>query len=149
MFEGNSFYNAFQLKVQKRFNSGQTILLAYTGQKFLTDSEGFAGGNGSGGIQNWLNMKGERALSSYDASHRLVVSYVLDLPTGHGKKFLGGASGLTNKLVSGWAMEGVTTRPERVSPFILGMLLTQPSLMVAGRDPTTTPSARDAPRTRP
>ena len=42
-------------------------------------------------------------------SQRLVISYVLDLPFGHGKRFLAGASGITGKLVSGWGLDGVTT----------------------------------------
>jgi hypothetical protein len=118
-FQGNSIYNAFQLKVQKRFSSGQTILLGYSADKFITNAEGFPGGNSYGGIQNWFNMKGERALCSFDDAQRLVVSYVLDLPTGHGRKFLSGASGLANKLVSGWAMEGVTTL-DRGFPIYIG-----------------------------
>jgi len=35
-------------------------------------------------------------------SQRLVISYVLDLPFGHGKKFLNGFSGIGNKRFPGW-----------------------------------------------
>src|SRR5262249_39346098 len=41
--------------------------------------------------------------------HRLVVSYVLDLPLGKGKRFLGGASGVAGKLISGWGIDGVSS----------------------------------------
>jgi hypothetical protein len=54
-------------------------------------------------------LNGERSLSSQDISQRLVISYVLDLPFGHGKKFLGGVTGVTSKVVSGWGVDGVTT----------------------------------------
>jgi hypothetical protein len=111
-YQGNSNYNAFQLKVQKRFNSGQTILVSYTNSKYFTDSEAVTSwleAAGSGGFANNYDLHAERALSAYDISQRLVASYVLDLPVGYGKKFLSGATGPVNKLVSGWGMEGVTT----------------------------------------
>jgi hypothetical protein len=38
-----------------------------------------------------------------------VVSYVLDLPIGKGKKVLGGVSGAAGTLVSGWGFNGVST----------------------------------------
>ena len=39
----------------------------------------------------------------------LVISYVLDLPFGHGQKYLAGSTGAKDKLVSGWGLDGVTT----------------------------------------
>ena len=48
-------------------------------------------------------------LSSQDVSQRLVISYVLDLPFGRGQKFLAGLSGVGEKVVSGWGVDGVTT----------------------------------------
>jgi hypothetical protein len=39
----------------------------------------------------------------------LVISYVLDLPFGRGKKFLNNVSGAASKVVSGWGLDGVTT----------------------------------------
>jgi hypothetical protein len=112
LWQGNSNYNSSQLKVQKRFNSGQIILIAYTISKYITDSESLTSwleAAGAGGFQNFYDMKAERSLSSYDIPQRLVVSYVLDLPAGHGKKFLKGVSAPVDKLVSGWTMEGVAT----------------------------------------
>ena len=64
---------------------------------------------GVGQVQDWNNLAGERSLSSQDVSQRLVLSYVLDLPFGHGKRFLGNVSGFTSKVVSGWGVDGVTT----------------------------------------
>jgi hypothetical protein len=39
----------------------------------------------------------------------LIISYVLDLPFGHGKMFLSGLSGVGEKVVSGWGIDGITT----------------------------------------
>jgi hypothetical protein len=122
LWQGNSIYHAMQLKVQKRFSNGQTILVSYTISKYLTDAESISGwleAAGAGGFQDFYNMKAERSLSSYDVPQRLVVSYVLDLPVGYGKKFLSGVSGPVNKLVSGWGMQGVTTL-QRGFPIFIG-----------------------------
>jgi len=43
----------------------------------------------------------------------LVISYVLDLPFGHGKMWLNGASGVEDKVVSGWGIDGVNHFPAR------------------------------------
>jgi hypothetical protein len=40
---------------------------------------------------------------------RLVVSYVYDLPIGKGQKFLGNASGIADKMTSGWGINGIST----------------------------------------
>jgi hypothetical protein len=109
-----STYNSLQATVTRRFQGGGTLLVAYTNAKLLTNTdtltswlEGSTGGVGQ--VQDFNNLNAERSLSSQDVSQRLVISYVLDLPFGHGQKFLGGASGAEDKLVSGWGIDGVTT----------------------------------------
>jgi hypothetical protein len=110
-----SSYNALQATVKKRFEGGGTLLVAYTNAKLMSNTdtltswlEGGTSG-GVGGIQDWNNLAGERSLSSQDVSQRLVISYVLDLPFGKGKKFLNDSSGAMDKVVSGWGIDGVTT----------------------------------------
>ena len=111
----DSSYNALQATVTKRFNGGGTLLVAYTNAKLLSNTDTLTswleGGTtgGVGGIQDWNNLAAERSLSSQDVSQRLVISYVLDLPFGRGKKFANDYSGFKNGLVSGWGVDGVTT----------------------------------------
>ena len=109
-----SNYNSLQATATRRFGGGGTMLVAYTNSKLLTNTdtltswlEGSTGGVGQ--VQDWNNLKGERSLSSQDVSQRMVISYVLDLPFGHGAKFLGNVSGVTDKVVGGWGIDGVTT----------------------------------------
>src|SRR2546421_1904407 len=110
-----STYNSLQATVTRRFVGGGTMLVAYTNAKLLSTTDTLTswleGGvtGGVGAIQDWNNLKKERSLSSQDVSQRLVISYVLDLPFGRGKRFLGGVSGATGKLVSGWGLDGGTT----------------------------------------
>jgi len=54
-------------------------------------------------------LRGERSLSSQDVPQRLAISYVVDLPFGQGKKFLGSANARLEKLIGGWGVDGVTT----------------------------------------
>jgi hypothetical protein len=111
----SSNYNALQATVTRRFQGGGTMLVAYTNAKLMSNTDTLTswleGGTtgGVGGIQDWNNLKGERSLSSQDVSQRLVLSYVLDLPFGHGKRFASGLSGAADKVVSGWGLDGITT----------------------------------------
>jgi Carboxypeptidase regulatory-like domain/TonB dependent receptor len=111
----DSYYHSLQATLTKRFQGGGTLLAAYTNAKLISNTdtltdwlEGGTSG-GSGPIQDWNNLKREKSLSAQDVSQRLVISYVLDLPFGKGKKYFSGVSGAGGKVVSGWGVDGVTT----------------------------------------
>jgi hypothetical protein len=106
-----SNYNSFQLTATKRFKDGGSFLAAYTNAKLLSNTDTLTTWleSGVGSPQDWNNLKGERSLSSQDVSQRLVLSYVYDLPFGHGKRYMSDASGVTGKIVSGWGVDGVTS----------------------------------------
>lgn len=109
-----SSYNSLQATVTRRFQGGGTMLVAYTNAKLMSNTdtltswlEGPTGG--VPGVQDWNNLAGERSLSAQDVSQRLVISYVLDLPFGHGKEFANSLTGVANGVVSGWGVDGITT----------------------------------------
>jgi Carboxypeptidase regulatory-like domain len=110
----DSSYNSLQATVTRRFQGGGTMLVAYTNAKLMSNTdtltswlEGPTGG--VPGVQDWNNLAGERSLSAQDVSQRLIVSYVLDLPFGHGKMYANSLTGVANGLVSGWGVDGITT----------------------------------------
>jgi Carboxypeptidase regulatory-like domain/TonB dependent receptor len=111
----DSSYNALQATVTRRFQGGGTLLVAYTNAKLMSNTDTLTswleGGTtgGVGGIQDWNNLAAERSLSSQDISQRLVISYVLDLPFGRGKRFASDYTGVKNGIVSGWGIDGTTT----------------------------------------
>jgi hypothetical protein len=110
----DSIYHSLQVSAQKRFAGGGTLLVAYTNAKLISNTDTLTswlegGFGGVGLIQDNYNLRGERSLSSQDVPQRLVVSYVLDLPFGRGKKFLAGLGGPVGKIVSGWGLDGITT----------------------------------------
>ncbi|MBV8728838.1 MAG: hypothetical protein JO336_03420 [Acidobacteriia bacterium] len=113
-YNGDSTYHSLQVKAEKRFKSAGTMLAAYTFSKVLSDVESLTTWldttlGGDAGIQNYYNRRGEKSLSSFDVRQRLVLSYVYPLPIGKGQPLLANVHGLTDKLVSGWGVNGVTT----------------------------------------
>lgn len=109
---GNSIYHSLQAKLVKRFRTGGTLSANYTWSKNISDADttfGFLETNAVGSIQDYYNLAGSRSQTSFDVGHRVVVSYVVDLPFGHGQKWLANVTGLTGKLVSGWRVNGITT----------------------------------------
>jgi hypothetical protein len=113
---GDTTYHSLQAKAEKRFASGGLLLAAYTFSKSIGNAETFsswleggATGTGAAGVQDYSNLRGERALSSFDSRQRLTLSYVLDLPVGKGKKFLTDVHGVPDRLISGWGINGMST----------------------------------------
>ncbi len=110
---GNSEYNSLQVKAQKRFSHGGSLLVAYTWSKLISDTESVTTWLESGTVGNTIqdanNLRLERSLGSFDVPHRLVVSYVLDIPVGKGRKYLSGANKWVDGAVGGWGVEGVST----------------------------------------
>ena len=94
----NSYYHALQIKSEQRGFHGLTNLMAYTFSKSI-DTGQQARAAGGGGIQfqnNNFNLDGEnRGRSVFDVRHRLVDSFLFELPFGKGKRYLnnGGTAG--------------------------------------------------------
>lgn len=109
----NSIYHSGQLKLEKRFVRGGTILGAYTWSKLISDTDTLTGwlepAGGAGGVQDNYNIRAERSLALYDTPHRAVISYIVDLPFGKGQAFGHDVTGVMDKLISGWGVNGVTT----------------------------------------
>jgi hypothetical protein len=98
-----SFYNAFQASLNKRFSSGFNILAAYTFAKNL----GNADGNVGGFVQNSYAAYLEHGPVAPDLRHRFSVSYLYELPVGHGRHFLGNTNGVTDAILGGWQVAGI------------------------------------------
>jgi Carboxypeptidase regulatory-like domain len=106
-----SIYHSLQVTAQKRFAGAGSLLVAYTNSKLLSNTDTLTSWleTGVGAIQDNNNLRNERSLSSQDVPQRLVVSYVLDLPFGQGRRYFSAVSDSLNKVVGGWGVDGVTT----------------------------------------
>ncbi len=105
-----STYHSLQITAQRRFAGAGSLLVAYTNSKLISNTDTLTSWleTGVGSIQDNNNLRNERSLSSQDVPQRLVISYVLDLPFGQGKKYLSNISGSLNNVVDGWGVDGVT-----------------------------------------
>jgi len=99
------FYNSFQASLNKRFANGFNFLAAYTFAKNL----GNADGNTGGFIQNSYRADLEHGPVVPDLRHRFTISYLYELPMGHGRRFMGEMSGIADAFFGGWQVAGITT----------------------------------------
>jgi hypothetical protein len=109
---GNSTYNSLQVTATKRFSGGNQISVAYTHSKLISDTDtvtGWLEAGGTGGYQDNNNLRLERSLASFDTPDRVVVTYVLDVPVGKGRRYLSNSNGLVQAVLGGWAIQGTTT----------------------------------------
>jgi hypothetical protein len=114
-----SNYHGLQTKLVKRYSSGLQLLLGYTFAKSLDYGGSSASGGGSaGGPQTVTNLKAGYGPSGFDVKHRFVASYLYELPFGKGKRWL--ASGVSEKVLGGWAFSGITTI-QTGRPFNVGL----------------------------
>ena len=76
-------YHALQARLERRFVNGLTFLVSYTFQKTLTDldssSVGVAFGAGAG-LQTIKNIRANYGPAVFDRPHRLVASWLYELP---------------------------------------------------------------------
>jgi hypothetical protein len=117
---GSTTWHSLQVTTQKRFHSGGLLMASYTWAKMLGDTDTAMGylepkasvnvhGGGVAAIQDFTNPRGEHSLLSYNVPQRLVASYVMPLPFGKEKKYFNSLNGAFDSLVSGWALNGITT----------------------------------------
>jgi len=113
MTSANSIYHSLQLKAEKRYAAGLGLLLSYTAGKLISDAPSQVSPigeiNNNSGVQNWYDLRSERAVSEQDVAQALTFSYVAELPVGKGKRLWGSVHGVTGQLLSGWQINGVSS----------------------------------------
>ena len=92
----NSNYNSLQALVEKRFSKGMEFRASYTWSKSFDQASSFEN------VLNPLDIRRSWALSLFDARHRLVYSYVWQLPIAQRRGWAG-------KLLNDWAISGITS----------------------------------------
>ena len=103
---GVARYNSFQGSLLKRYSHGFTIQMNYTWSKSMDDVGTGLQGNSGGGDQvlPWYSPFYDQVLkgpSDFDHTHRIVTSYVWDIPFGNHMK------GLAKGVLGGWQLTGI------------------------------------------
>ncbi|MCA1555792.1 MAG: hypothetical protein LC747_03785, partial [Acidobacteria bacterium] len=94
----NSFYHAGTISVQRRFANSFSLNAHYTLSKSIDEVTDF---NSDFSAQNPLNLRLDRALSSFDQRHRAVLSGVFQSPV-KGDSF-------ADKLLADWVLSPIFT----------------------------------------
>ena len=107
-----SSYNALNLKVEKRYSHGLTLLANYNWQKNLetggSGPDAFVQAGGTSIALDTYNLAGERSVAPIDVPMSFTTSVVYELPFGPGKPLLNHA-GAPGKIVGGWSVNGIVT----------------------------------------
>lgn len=107
-----SNYHSLQVRAEKRLSAGLAFIAAWTWSKAISDATGFSGGGSfdtGNRIQNIFNKKADKGLASFDHRNRVSYAVVYELPFGPNKAFLNGGPVAWQKLVGGWALDGIYT----------------------------------------
>lgn len=103
---GNSTYNAFQLKAEKRTSHGLYFLSAFTYSKAIDDQPEIC--CNSPWPENSYNIAAEKGLADFDDRLRWVTSVDYELPVGKGRQFLN-QGGVVDAVLGGWHLGGIIT----------------------------------------
>ncbi len=138
MWQSRSWYNAMQVRVDKRMSHGFQLLGSFTWSKSLDDSSGSTAGDTfqlDSVSEPWYDLSLNKGLSDFDVRRNLVISGVWNVPAtkalgAFGEKVLGGwqlgiiatlADGIPEPIASAGAIDLVgevitTVQPPNVVP---------------------------------
>jgi hypothetical protein len=97
-----SNYNAFQMRVEKRFSQGLYWLSVYTFSKSLDTAS-----VNLDSPQDSRNLLANYGPSVFDQRHRFVMSTIYQLPFGRGQRYASNSGGFANALIGGWQLNGI------------------------------------------
>jgi len=105
-----STYNSLQLSLTQRFSKGIQFLASYTFGRSIDNASG--GSDSTGEVRDTINIAGNqldsranRGLSDFDRTHRLVLSYLWDLP----RPDFARHSKAADLIFSNWQVAGIVT----------------------------------------
>ena len=104
--DAESFYNALQLGVNKRFSRGWRAQASYTLSRSIDDSSGINSQDFSNVVQyglDWYDPEFDRGLSAFHARHNLTFNGSWELP------MFRDHTGLAGALLGGWQLNNITT----------------------------------------
>ena len=100
----DSWYNALQVKLEKRFSQNFQFQISYNYSKSMDTASAMAGSDFSNLQtlpQNYYDIKAQRSVSAFHLNHTFGVNYSWELP------FLQGAGGAAEAIFGGWTLRGI------------------------------------------
>ena len=104
--DGYSDYHSLQMKAEQRFAKGLSYLLSYTWSK-STDlaCSGYIGVGGCD-ISQPYTLGADHSISAFNATNVVNLSFIYELPFGHGRKF-DIQNPVLNQLAGGWQVSSI------------------------------------------
>ncbi len=106
---GQSNYNAFQAKVERRNENGWSVFAAYTYAHSLDNGPAPFDLTSRSAPQNPFDLDSEYATSTADIKHNVTLSNQIELPFGRGKRYLHSAGSLIDAMVGGWQLNSIAS----------------------------------------
>ena len=108
---GNANYNALQVSLHKRLNTGLQFDFNYTFSKsidIMSDAERVTEWGGLGGqvINSW-DPNSRRAVSDFDLTHQINGNGIYELPFGKGRRFGHDVNRAADAFIGGWQLTGL------------------------------------------
>lgn len=103
----SSSFNAFTVRVQRRFTEGLQISASYQFSQALDNSSENQGWEVNDRARNYYNLAAERSVSAHDVPHSLAVTYVYELPFGKTRKFGADWHPAVDAVLGGWQMNAI------------------------------------------
>ena len=94
---GFSWYHSLQSSVERRLSRGFSVRASHTWSKNMQAIEKL----------NASDLHPVHSISDLDRPHRIVTSWVLELPFGAGRRWLSGRSFVNRYLLGGWSVQGI------------------------------------------
>jgi len=114
-FAAGSFYNALQVRFEKRLAHGLAFTGNYTYSHMTSDSDSGANPTlgsslGSfGAVQDKSDLAAEHSISANDTPHRFVIAATIELPFGKGKAFGSNMNAVLDAIFGGWRLGSFVT----------------------------------------
>jgi len=109
---GKRWYDAAQLRVERRFSNGFTVQASYTYSRQVEATS----------FLNATDTELHKVIAGADRPHIIVTSGIFELPFGRGRRFWTDAGGLADGLVGGWQV-GLFYRAQSGNPIGFGNFL--------------------------
>lgn len=95
--DGSTRYNSAQMKLERRFAKGYSLLVGYTLSRFLE----------RGSKLNATDTQYEERPASADTPHRLSLMGTWELPFGQGRHWASNASRFADAIIGGWSLQAI------------------------------------------
>lgn len=103
----SSSFNAFLLRLNKRFSSGMTIMASYQHSKAYDNASENQGWEVGDTYRDVYNLSREWSVSAHDLPNSFALTYVYELPVGKGRKFGSQMNRALDAVVGGWQMSAI------------------------------------------